>query len=291
MVLKSFLATIALLAVWTWVTTQLPEQLQTEQHQWISNLILAEEYLYNSDVSNCNVLVGSSLSYRLKDDLPENTLNLSFGGQGVFDGLNVIQKSAIKPARVLIEMNVILRPENKSFSQYVFSPITHRFKKLLPGLQVKNQPAGVLKGFLVGRKKLANRKLDESGKGSPKINKNYFKLRADEYSQKPDPKLLEAAFEQLEIVVRELQQDKVSVVFFEMPIHHELNSLTYPQSMRIRFKERFPPNQFTYIEQPDCFQFETTDGLHLNDSDIQKYASFFRDKLESILFADSRRKR
>jgi len=278
MIKKILATTVVLLILWNVVLRFVPAGIDTGQHQWNGNLILAQEYLYNTDISGKDIMLGSSFAFRLKDSLPQNMLSLSFGGQSVFDGLLVVSGRKEKPQKIYLEMNVILRPENEPFQRYIFSPLQYALRQYLPGLQVKNQPAGILKGILMGKKNEKQAKAKEEGE----LNEKFLDIRREKHAQAPSEKELNTAFTKLKKVVRQLKENNTTVIFFEMPIHQDLCSSPFSKAIRNRFKKEFPENEYHYINQPDCSDYRTTDGAHLTKKGVSRYMRFFNDEVRRI---------
>jgi len=275
---KIFITAFVLLVLWNIILIFLPKGINTEQHQWNGNLILAQEYLYNTDVSGKDIMLGSSFAYRLRDSLPKNMLSLSFGGQSVFDGLLVVDGRKEKPENIYMEMNVVLRAENDPFQEYIFSPTQYTLRRYLPGLQVKNQPVGILKGLIMGKK-------NENQKANQKeetFNEAFMDIRREKHAQAASEKELDVAFTKLKKIINQLRKDDTRIIFFEMPVHKELCNSPFSTSVRSRFKKEFPEGEYIYINQPDCSGYRTTDGGHLNKKDVSRYMRYFNDEVRRI---------
>jgi len=275
MIKKILMTTFILLILWNIAIKFVPAGITTVQHQWNSNLILAQEYLYNTDVIEKDVMVGSSRAFRLKDSLPQHIISLTFGGQGIFDGLRLVNVREEKPKHLYIEMNAVLGLENETFQNYIFSPLQYSLRQYLPGLQVKNQPVGVLKGLVAGAK-------DESPAKKEVFNKNALERRRIKRAKTPSEGLLSLAFAKLKETVTQLTKSGVKVIFFEMPMHQDLCDSTHSKAIRNRFKKEFPENEYQYINMPDCSEYQTTDGSHLNRKDVSRYMSFFNHQVRRI---------
>ncbi len=273
-----------ILLVYTLIIKLLPDDLDTGQHQWNENLIKAQNYLYNeANINEKTIIIGSSLSVRLiMDSLSNHFINMALGGLGVFDGLSIINHRKEKPKRILIEMNKILREEDEEFSKTIFSPPGYYLKKYIPALQEKNQPVGVVKGLLFN---LLEKKTNKPNKIEiqPKINEKILSRAISTHSKAPLKSKLRNVFGKLKEQIDILRQNGVSIVFFELPIESVLHNLEEPTIIRQSFLKEFPKSDYEYIEQPNCKDFYTTDGVHLSEKSAVNYTIYLRRYLENKL--------
>ena len=96
---KSVLCCVMLLIGYSLLLKCLP-QLSASQHQWQSNLIKAEKYLYDDHQPAKNAIVGSSVSERLVMESMPGFENLAFSGLGVLDGLDLLRYKDHLPASI-----------------------------------------------------------------------------------------------------------------------------------------------------------------------------------------------
>lgn len=289
MVKKSLLVTLASVLLYSMVLEILPDKLNTKQHLWNYNVIKAQQYLYETDdVSHRNVIVGSSLSARLvMDSLPSNYVNLAFGGQSLFDGLRIIERRSEKPQAVFIEMNSVLRGQNESFEETLFSPVSFYARKYIPSLRERNQPMGVLKGLLINLLGLDDQPVvvPDTEKTAEDlqpdiINPQAFAVKKETEAIAPTDEELHRAFDDLKCYVQALKQAGIQVVFFEMPIDTTLQRMARPQAVHTQFFAEFPLVDYTYITPPPRATYRTTDGVHLDALSASRFTAYLREEIE-----------
>jgi hypothetical protein len=263
------------------------------QHQWQDNVIKAEKFIYDTDSAE-NVIIGSSLSCRLAADSLPGVYNLSFAGQSIYDGLSILSHKKQVPKNIFIEMNVVLRKENEDFTSVLNSPVLYYPKKIIPSLRNDKQPLGVLglqlnnrivrktiiklKSFIPGSQNERDTKLEQQ-----KMLQKLLDLKLQSYSKAPDPVLLAECFNRLKKDVTALEARGAHVVFFEMPVNYQLNSLEMATVIRETFYEKFPAPAYEYIAFPDSVSYETTDGMHLNKQEALSYTGYLRSRMKNYL--------
>ena len=109
------------------------------------NLVRAERYLLAGRPHD-TVLLGSSLAVRIPDDwLPDDWLNLSFGGMGAQTGLSLLRQPGSQlPRRVLIEINTFERETEPGFETAARGPIPLAVRRLVRALRAEMRPVNVL---------------------------------------------------------------------------------------------------------------------------------------------------
>jgi len=288
MILKTIITSGALLIIYLASLSVLVPNLKTQQHQWESNTIKAENFIYASKQYR-SIIVGSSLANRIVTDSIDEFYNLAFSAKGIFDGLKILTESNQLPENVFIETNVILQPEDKEFTNSITNPIRYRFLKYAPGLRSGKQPipsflappmAFLISGTLY-RIKLnlmpsyqTQKKKTEAGIFDVKLNKNI-----ENASVKPDTARLSQALDLLSSYVNKLEKKGINVIFFEMPVHEKIYNLASPTQIRLAILNRFPSSEYKYITLPPGLNFKTTDGVHLDLGGAYQYRSHFMHKV------------
>jgi hypothetical protein len=258
-------------------------------NQWQGNVIQAEKYIYNDSSDFENVIVGSSLSYRLVIDSFPKTYNLSFGGQSIYEGLAILLKTKRAPKTVLVEMNVALRGEDKNFSKSLFNPISFTFKKRLASLREDKQPLVILGRLLdlnivqPGLKSIKNHISGSSAKmeGGTADKALFDKMLAMQHSayvKEPKQETIAANFDILKSYVLQLEKRGVNVVFFEMPVDSSLRNLASANAIRNAFYNYFPQTEYKYILPPADKNYSTVDGVHLKGEEANAYSSYLSAK-------------
>lgn len=258
------------------------------QYAWQKNTIKAQQFIYG-DVGE-SIIVGSSLSNRLVMDSLQGMTNLSFSGQGIFDGLSILNHSSKSPHLVFIETNIMMRDENESFTSYINSPVLSPIKRAIPSLRDEYQPVGIL-----GEMIIRMLKKDESGQsesldemttqrsGDDAFFQKMLDLQAENYSKTPDTTVLRSRFEDLAREVENLENNGVRVIFFEMPVNETLCDLAEPQMIREYYRRYFPESKYDYIRVPHCDGYMTTDGAHLGGVEALRYTKFFKRHAEALV--------
>lgn len=270
---------------------KVPDEFYAAQTEWQNNLILAQKFLYNHNDNNIeNMIIGTSLSMRLKMDELQSFTNLSFGGISIFTGLHLVNKIKMPPKRVFIEINVIDRLEDKHFLSLLYSPVLYPFKKHFRYIREDRQPMVTL-GFLVRetitktafknisllKKVLAKKKaLKKIPTTNPKNTRTFYDISMEFqkklYLNVPSDKI----FKELVSYVHNLEEKKVEVVFFEMPVDPILCNMPKAIGIRKKMQKYFPVKNYSYITMPDCKNFKTSDGLHLPSEEALRYTNYFK---------------
>jgi len=262
--------------------------ISSSQYAWQGNTVKAQQFIYG-DTSQF-IIIGSSLSNRLVMDSLQGITNLSFSGQGIFDGLSIVNHHNKLPRSVFIETNIMMRGENKNFTSYINSPVLGPLKRWFPSFRDEFQPAGML-----GETIIRTFKKEESIPGSEIENattqgaegdtffQKMLARQAEDYNETPDSAFLRLRFEDLSKEVENLEKNGVRVVFFEMPVNETLCDLPEPQMIREYYRRFFPESTYDYIRVPHCSGYKTTDGAHLDKVEALRYTKFFKRNVEALL--------
>lgn len=242
----------------------------TTQHLANGNRIKAEEYVFGPNDKDATVIVGSSLAYRIVlDSLPEGSSNLGFGGLSIYDGLQLINRAGKSPKRVLIESNILFREPDAQFLSALFEPGLYQLRRELPIMRESKQPSGVLYGW-VKKTLLKQHHTNEQADTILSPNEVMLAEHRSSYAMIPADSTVQRFMDMLIDEVRILQQRSVEVVFFEVPIHSELEHTALAELSRTQIKENFPNARF--IHMPEQPIWRTSDGLHLDKQDAQRFS-------------------
>jgi hypothetical protein len=266
-----------------------PRWWNASQHQWQDNVIKAQKFIYNDKDAYNNVIVGSSLSCRLVIDSIPQTYNLSFGGQSIFDGLKILTHVEKLPKIVFVEMNEVLRAEDKKFTSSLFSSMLYYPKKKLLSLREDKQPLGIIGAKISYRliglsiihlKSFFHLSQDSmSNNNGTDLFSKLLQLQFEGYSKLPSQLLIDESFNNLKKYVAELEKKDINVVFFELPINSKLVNTPRANIIRKTFYDYFPKKEYNYIPLPDSTQYITTDGIHLGGNEALQYTLFFKTKI------------
>ncbi len=248
-------------------------------HQWQKNLVKAQNYLY--DNSNDDVVVGTSLSYRLLD-IP-HVSNLSCGGQSMYDGLGLVlcKPKSQRPKRVFIETNFPFREENSDFQKSLFSPVLYNLHKFIPCTREQYQPICLVSYVLL---KLMHINPQEGMMNPPKpevLNQRIEHLISS-YKTIDNEKIQWAKLK-LSTMIAELQHTGTEIVFFEMPVNERVKESDNFKCTRTFFAENFPKSKYHYLPNDESV-YLTTDGQHLAYTEQIKYTDYFQKAIRNISF-------
>jgi hypothetical protein len=282
---KSVLFCVMLLIGYSFLLKHLPH-LSASQHQWQSNLIKAEKYLYDDHQPAKSAIIGSSVSERLVMESMPGFENLAFSGLSVLDGLDLLRSKDHLPSSVYIETNLILREKSPNFATTLFSPLPFTVRKYVTSLRSDKQPLALIGQTLAEIVEAIDGRIvhrvnlwagtETSVARTPAVPfEQILNQRVEEYSERPDAELLHDQFQLLSGEVSYLRSRGVQIVFFEMPINSRLTELPKAKMVRERFYSVFPKPQYRYIEMPDPAGYRTSDGIHLNRNEAVQYTRYF----------------
>lgn len=240
-------------------------------HQWQKNLLKAQNYLY--DASNNDVIVGTSLSYRILD-IPHIS-NLACGGQSMYDGLKLIlsKPKHQRPNRVFIETNYPFTPESSDFQRALFSPVLYSLHKYIFCTREQYQPICLISHTIL---KLAHINPQAGMMNPPKsevLNQRIDRLISSKKKIKTEQ--VQTAKLKLSSIVSQLEKDGSEIIFFEMPVNNRLKETDNFKEVRLFFSENFPSSQYQYLPNDES-TYLTTDGHHLCYSEQIKYTDYFK---------------
>ena len=277
MIRRSLLVFVLLVIVYAAYIAFLKPELNTAQHQASGNRISAEQFLFSPHVTGSTVIVGSSLAFRIElDSLAPHTSNLSFGGLSVHDGLELVRRSGKKPARVVIETNMLFKEKDRGFLEALFQPGLYEMRKVAPILREENQPTGVLVGMI--KKRMKNTEDPASAEpDSMSMSENLFDTNRGIFAKVPADSTQQRFLGMLKHEVQALEARGVQVLFMEVPISAEL--MTSPLAVRTRetVAQQFPNHHFIRSDRT----WRTTDGLHLEWHNAQRYSRWLAKELDA----------
>ncbi len=271
--------------------------------QWDDNLIKAEEFMYGESDSE-QVMLGSSLTARLSNVFINkgSVKNLGFGGQSVFDGIEILKSNKKKmPKVILIEMNVVERPKDDNFQTSLFGGF-YQIKKSIPAVRTNKKPLAVLSQLLnlpLGKFVLYsgvllrkctdcfgsdNSNLFEGNKSASGQIGFALALQQKEYNNEINQDHLDDVFLKLRSDINVFRNAGSEIVFYEMPINYKLTNSKKCRQIRNNFYRYFPQLKFNYVSLPSStlHQFKTTDGIHLDPEEAKIYEKYLNKKLEEL---------
>lgn len=286
MIVRALLVAVFLLVAWSLFVSVLPEELGWEAPLWNENVTAGQDFLYGDPVAAGDIVVlGSSLAERLPlDSLAGRPVTkLTFGGQGVQDGLALLEATGTVPGVVLVEANLLNLPPNPAFAKTLLHPVGRSLNRYVPAFRQGNQPATVLMGGLYYLKNGPPTTDSVTVDNDRPVNEAMLDLRRADYAVPfPEEELrteLGAVRKQLEV----LRKRGARVIFFELPVHPALCGTVRTEGMRSAVRAIFPSPDYVLLGQPDCAAFLTTDGHHLRPVAARRYASLLDRELREIL--------
>ncbi len=287
MLKKIILGTVILLLGWSLVLKFLPNDINLNQNQWNSNLIKAESFLFERPkLTGTSIILGSSMAASLPiNKATDSLINLAFAGLSPYDGLELVMAKAQKPSTVYIEMNTVFNDSNTEFHDAVFSPIQNWLKSAFSIFLTKNQPVAVIKGLIrYKRTTIEEDRVIAVHEAPPAINTKILDVFVKQYTNYPSKSLIVRRLDKLGFFVRALEKQRCNVVFFEMPIHPSLCESPLSTKVREELHKRFSKERYTYISQPECTLFHTSDGIHLTAGSAALYATYLSTNINRLTY-------
>jgi len=284
---QSLLSCLMLLAVYSAGLAMLPPGLQAvAESQWNDNVMRAQRFLYEQ-LDAPAVLVGSSLARRLDESLSnQEIVNLSFGGQGPLDGLELIARSGTVPRLVLIEVNHIDRPVDPEFVPSLLRPGMYQMRKHMKALRAYYRPVGMLGAVVrdVGTKVLSSpggrAAIDPAGNDTsvwPGMDEKFFEQLLDHQLRKhrklPAPAQLERVSIALRQLLSQLRARGSDVILFEIPTHPRLCKSAHLRALRRELKKNLKGVYSGYITADRCHAYTTTDAHHLDAASAKRFSA------------------
>jgi hypothetical protein len=293
MIFKSLFVTFLLVLCYSFCLNINPVQIRRGQHQWQDNCIKVQEYLLHANQYK-SVIVGSSLASRLHgNNIPDGYYNLSFGGLSVYDGFQILKADLHNiPDTLFIEMNILHRKPDVSFTAAQTFPVSVLLRKHLFIMQDKSQPAvitgnsmmecvgskiidpftgryfnPVMRRFssLISFEPYQNIDLEQS------LGNNIIKEFNSDETLKQTKILVPLLYQNVEYFLRQ----KAKVVFFEMPMLKDIENSRQMQLVRksILYRYQKMPG-VTILPKPAYAHYATTDGLHLDSKNAEVYTKW-----------------
>ncbi len=261
----------------------LPADTGAEINLETPNIAKAQSYLYDIwHISEKHLLVGSSLTNKIVEDSISSTfVNLGLEGMSVFDGLKIIQQKNVLPKSIFIEVNLLYKEDNPKFQHLLFNPFNYYSSKYLPSSRNQNKPVETLKrvAFELYRQLVPKGPMQEEKKP---IGKSQMQQLKQFYNKEISDSIIIKNFNLLEQHINKLHEQGVYIVFYELPFHPNLCNAKMLLQFREEIYKRFSPKDFNYLLQPNCREYLTLDGIHLDNPSSIKYASFLRKKVEEL---------
>ena len=243
------------------------------QNQYQANIIFAQNFIYRQTKPS-RVIVGSSMSTRMKFDKEDNVYNLAFGGGGPLTGLEIIRKSGYVPKAIFIESNTFAMPVDWKFLHTLFVPVLYGLRGKIIALQEKYQILNLVGTFIYA---FAGRSQEE--KLHRKVDKKLLDRLVENALKNRDKAMIEEKDRLLKQWHKEMRyflQKGTKLVFFEMPNDSRLIQTKERKKMRSMIRYNFPTIPYTE-ENNDGDPYKTSDGIHLTQKSAAVFSRHFRE--------------
>lgn len=234
------------------------------QDQYATNRIRLENYV-DDDAAAPGVVVGSSLTARIPAGAwPRGWQVLSQAGSNALVGLEAIERKAVLPQKILIEINTLDSAYNKDDVEAVLG-ISRAGRHILWFTRTANRPANLLVWYMRPR----------DGSSSERAGAGFSTQLAQwrqNYRGAPASHLFEN-LQRAKLIVERLRAANVEVVFFEMPVDASLVGLRRARHIRQATAAIFPPSSYCWHIAQDARSWRTIDGIHLLPQDARLAAA------------------
>jgi hypothetical protein len=282
MISKSLILFVVILVIFELTLRFFDLSWDTSQNDKSANIIAAQNFVYKYSVTNLNkdtIIVGSSKSRKLiMDSLGTNFINLAFNGWSAYDGLDLLKRSKTLPACILIESTGLGEVITKEEITKIFDPLL-AYKHFLKSTQLKNQPVGLLIGFLkekmmsriLAAKKLKRQNISLYNHSVKMTKGNYKKVLADSICLR--------SLNVIKDLVDYFKSQNVKIIFYEIPIDSALMNTAYMVSARGYYNKYFPDSVYRNIHTPPINNYVFSDGIHLLRESAIDYTKYLKNSL------------
>ncbi len=272
---------LALFASGYWMTLSVVKPTwKPVQTQWETNVVIVQDFLYRPDVPKA-IVIGSSMSRRIEPEtLPEGYFNMSCLGGKVFSLMEVIRRSGKYPKLLLVEANSISLADDPELVQHVFHPMLGPARQRLPILQDRYKPFSIVFGPAInaGARVLTGKNavrppVHTSAAGN-KVFKSMMRDANQRLGQPLPQKTIDLEWQTLQIYLKDFEAHGTRVVFFFIP----MNPWACLSAVLEQKKALLEANQakygYTVVPMPDCSEYQTSDGTHLEAPSARKFANY-----------------
>ncbi len=253
-----------------------------------SNRIKAEQYVYQNPANYQMVMTGSSRAAKIEATyFNYKVANLAMRGGSTQTGLAIIQKNKSHPPVVLAEINgTILNQTDQKLLDSLYHPFLYLVRSTLSMFRQEYQPVSVfiqvLRNWLSEKKGLTAEKMELQQIANPNIVNQRVQIslqeRINPLSEDQQQKIRQAA-ESIKQQIRQLNQQGVKVVLFDVPGDPRVDQSVQVQQERQLIRELFPRSEFDWLPEAPAKDWQTTDGVHLIRSEAKDYAVFIEKNL------------
>ncbi len=296
MIKRSVICTLVLVALYSlYVSFFKPKHIV--QFTLQNNLVLAQNYIYNDSIKQSDLIIGTSMSAKIKQDkLPKNVYLLAGAGFSVYDGMSLVLNSKTHPKYVFIEENSILLPERPDYIKFLFNVPDYYRKKYFVSMRDGYQPTGQLYDAIFmhtePRIKLFTQyvfnpaiSIFHKGRKMP-VNENDYYAEEKMHSTS-DTNMIKATFVRLKEKVNELEKNGAKVCFYRVPNEHDVYYSYVSLKIMSLFPRYFPASKYTYLPNPNIYQYHMPDQIHMDDTSCARFTNFIAKNINEVLKHDT----
>lgn len=266
MITRMLITAAVLIAAYAAGINAVPPDLLRRGFGQKDNPVKVENVLYR-EAAPTVMLVGSSIAALLYSDmLPADWGNLSIGAGSSLTGLEIIERSKLKPRAVIVEVNMLMRSTDEDLLKIVYAEPIHSIRNSLPVFRLQNHPTTLLFSLI------------ERGKGDGVNLRNDTKYRlgisyhADAFHNPLPRPVMRSRIEALKQLVRSLGRRGIAFYFVRYPLDPQIAEMPQVVDVLKAVRASFASAHSKWIEVPPDSEFTTTDGIHLETSGARRMA-------------------
>jgi len=253
-------------------------------HQQEKNLIKLEHFVYDNQIKDKIVFVGSSLTDNIPTNLTDfNAVNLGMSGGCAQTGLEIIKITKSRPNLVFVEISdTIDRGINREFVSYFDNQLSYFSRLYLPMLRAQYRPVSIFVSYLQKHKNsqadTLNIKDEETNKQSS-LEKLIIQRIVDTNQRDLDDKEINLFNHQAQIIqnqILSLKNNGIRVILYRVPLDPSLDNTIRQQQIQKMLKSFFPENKYEWMPEFSTEDWQTYDGTHLKTESAKKYADYLK---------------
>ena len=301
MIRKSIFTAIALLLGYQLLLPHLPRKFYQTSGQQRDNYLRAQRYVYDAP-DNINVVLGSSRSLDLNEEtLGPGFTKLTFPGSSIFTALEIIRRAGKHPHIMLIETNNVEWDADPDLLNDVFNPWLFRIRRYLSSFREQGRPSNFVVGITEACVRKTCKKVIFRGRDKPQMPvaqlkseqasllKQLIAIEATNVQRVPSAALLRDHANRLGEYVDQLLKQGSICVFYEMPCDSALIDSPQFSAQRRAVEARFPRGKYDWLAFTRDHNYETVDGIHLTEPEIDRLTQTVVDQLNAIIHDEGRR--
>ena len=292
---KSLLTAVVILLGYHFLLPHLSHRFYQIIGQQRGNFLTEENYV-SDPRQNTNVIVGSSMSQTLNEQILGPTYTkLAFPGNSVLTALQIINRSGKIPNLVLIETNACWKDADPELLHDAFDPWLVHLREISPIFREESRPGNFIGGIMeacVRRScELASslsQRVEQPASTAPKTDHGEQVVQLKdvnmaEWDITPPADLLNRRAAQVAELVDQLNRRGCHCVLFTMPMDNTIAKLSGPRSWRRKMHEQFPLQQYDWLSFDESHHYLTVDGVHLIHSEADQVTQTIVRQVDQIV--------